>query len=256
MSSDYAAFAADFYINQRLNLKMDLAMRRETVLSMFDRVRRELPGMDRFKRYADELALESRPDHDAPSQQWLAIRRTSLRSGSVNPESTEQSYQLHKLVLEAAPYYLDVSALDIDHIELLYGFDLPAPGNHDAIVYNALMAGSPLAALVDGPDASRQLGRTIVDCQPLLGVVVGDDPDLQAHFEVKTRSSSRQGRGGESREEPISLYLIIRRYGPFKDVKDLPAALVALAECGEELLDSTVLPRLLVPIRDAIAAGG
>ena len=34
MRNEYSAFAADFYINQRLNLKMDLSMRRDTVLSL------------------------------------------------------------------------------------------------------------------------------------------------------------------------------------------------------------------------------
>lgn len=255
MPSDYAAFAADFYINMRLNLKMDLAMRRDTVLSLFDRVRREVPQMNHFKRYTDELALESRQETE-PGQQWLAVRKTSVRSGSVNPETTEHGYALHKLVLEAAPYYLDISALDIDHIELLWGFDLPATGNHDSIVFNALYGNSPIAVLVDGPDPHRPHNLPIVDCQPLVGVALTDEGDLQAHFEVKTRSNGRQGRSGEVREEPISVYLIMRQLGPFSDMKDVPGLLKKLAQRGEELLDTAILPRLLVPIRDSIAAGG
>src|SRR5207244_9020672 len=98
MRNEYSAYAADFYINQRLNLKMDLSMRRDTVLSFFDRIRRDITSMDRFKRYTDELALESRPESDASetSQQWVAVRKTSIRSGSVNPDSAEQGYKLHK----------------------------------------------------------------------------------------------------------------------------------------------------------------
>lgn len=290
MTTDYSALASDFYINLRVNLKMDLAMKRDTVLALFDRIRREQPAMDRFKRYAHELALESRHDHNSsgglagagwsPSrrgQQWVAVRKTSVRSGSVNPESVEHGYALHKLVLDTTPYFLDITPLDIDHIELLYGFDLLASGNHDAIVFNALMGGSPLASLVDAMPRSgarsnarasaaagartREMepahhrGYVPVECQPALGVALTDDCDLQAHFEVKTRSNARMIRSGEPREEPISLYLVIRKYGPFADVRGLAAVLAELVQHGEELLDSCVIPKLLVPVREAIASG-
>lgn len=260
MRSSYSAYSADFYINQRLNLKMDLAMRRDTVLSLFDRVRRDQPHMDRFKRYTDELALESRSEGEATGmpQQWVAVRKTSVRSGSVNPETTDHGCRLHRLVLESAPYFLDISPLDIDHLEVLYGFDLMAGGNHDAIVFNALYSGSPLAALVDGLGGKYNGTPRMVDCQPLVGVALCDEGELQAHFEVKTRSVGRLGKsnGGEYREEPISVYLIVRKYGPFLDVGELGLVFDELTKKGETLLDTVVLPRLLAPIRDAIVMGG
>jgi len=258
MASDYSAYAGDFYINQRLNLKMDLAMRRDTVLSLFDRVRRDQPRMDRFKRYTDELALESRPMEDASgaAQQWVAVRKTSVRSGTVNPESPEAGCRLHRLVLESAPYFLDISPLDIDHLEVLYGFDLMAGGNHDSIVFNALYSNSPLAALIDGLDTRHDRTHRITDCQPMVGIGLNDEGDLQAHFEIKTRSGVRHGRNGDSREEPISVYLIVRKYGPFNDVKELVEIFNSLTARGEEMVDSVVLPKLLVPIREAIVTGG
>jgi hypothetical protein len=264
MRNEFSSYATDFYINQRLNLKMDLSMRRDTVLSFFDRVRRDIPEMDRFKRYTDELALESRPTAEVvpgitggPAQQWVAVRKTSVRSGSVNPDSSDAGYRLHRLALESAPYYLDISPLDVDHLEVLYGFDMMAPGNHDTIVFNALYAGSPLASLVEGLQGKGDHPVRVVDCQPLLGLALPDDSDIQAHFEVKTRSGSRQGRsGGDFREDPISVYLIVRKYGPFENMKDLETVFRQLTTKGEHLLDSVVLPRLLGPIRDAIITGG
>ena len=278
MRNEYSAIAADFYINQRLNLKMDLSMRRDTVLSLFDRVRKDQPQMDRFKRYTDELALESRPEgveSTGATQQWVAVRKTSVRSGSVNPQSTEHGCRLHKLVLESAPYFLDISPLDIDHLEVLYGFDLMAQGNHDGIVFNALYGGSPLAAMIDGMDAKSKHEHRIVDCQPLIGVTLSDDGEVQAHFEIKTRSpggAQRGGRsggpggsgggsggassGGDGREEPISVYLIVRKYGPFTDIGELGTVFSDLTTRGEALLDSVVLPKLLAPIREAIVTGG
>ncbi len=270
MRNEYSAFAADFYINQRLNLKMDLSMRRDTVLSLFDRVRKDQPQMDRFKRYTDELALESRPEGGeltGATQQWVAVRKTSIRSGSVNPETSEQGCRLHRLVLESAPYFLDISPLDIDHLEVLYGFDLMAHGNHDGIVFNALYGGSPLAAMIDGLDAKQKREHRLVDCQPLIGVTLNDDGDVQAHFEIKTRSSGVSqrgarpgagpgGGGGDGREEPISVYLIVRKYGPFTEVGELGTVFSDLTTRGESLLDSVVLPKLLAPIREAIVTGG
>ncbi|MBY0260790.1 MAG: hypothetical protein K2Q20_00500 [Phycisphaerales bacterium] len=254
MASDYAAFASDFYINMRMNLKMDLAMRRDTVLSMFDRIRREFPGMERFKRYTDELALESRPDAEGASahQQWIAVRKTSLRSGSVNPESNQAGYALHKLLVQSAPYYLDISALDIEHVELLWGFDLPAAGNHDSIVCSALLADSPLAGLLGAAGRAGTHAKA-VDCQPTLGVALSDDGRRHAVIEAKTRNHSVALPDG--REQPISLYLIIRQHGPFKDVKDLLQELASIATQGEELLDAWVIPKLLNPLREAISSG-
>lgn len=260
MSHDYSALAADFYINQRLNLKMDLSMRRDTVLSLFDRIRRDQPHLDRFKRYSDELALESKAgavEFSPGAQQWVAVRKTSVRSGSVNPESASDGYRLHRLVLENAPYYLDISALDIDHLEALYGFDLMASGNHDGIVFNALYGGSALESLVTALEGRNNARRVqVIDCQPLIGVTLLDEGNLQAHFEVKTRSGGKAGRAAEGGEEPISVYLVVRKFGQFEDVAKLTAVFDEITTKGEELLDQIVVPKLLTPLREAIVTGG
>lgn len=247
MPTSYRALCTDFYINQRLNLKMDLPMRRDTVLALFDRIRREHPSMDKFRRYQNELALESAARDQA--QQWLGLRKTSIRSGSVNPGSAGDAYRLHKLVLETAPYYLDISPLDLDYLELLYGFDLMAAGNHDAIVYEALVSGSPLGKLIDLD------GAIPIDCQPIFGMALSDDCDIQANFEVKTRTSPQQVRTGDFREEPISIYLTVRKYGPINDVKELSTVLSTLLKHGEDLLESRLVPNLLMPIRNVIVTG-
>lgn len=273
MMNGFPAYASDFYINQRVNLKMDLPLKRDTVLSLFDRVRKQMPGMDRLRRYDHELALETRGESasagasavapaltgsGSPCQNWLAVRRTSVRSGTVNPNDDTEGYALHRLVLETAPCFLDISALDVDHVELLFGFDLPASGNHDAIVFNALLGDSPLASLISEQAAKDGWRSPAVplDFQPLIGLGLSEGLDLQAHVEVKTRTSARQVRTGQYGDEPISLYLIVRKYGPFGDVRELPGVLKELSEAAEHLTATCVAPRLLTPIRDAIVAGG
>lgn len=274
----FATSCAAYYVNLRINLKMDLPMRRETVLGLFDRLRRQRPNLSQFRRYQNELALESdAAEADAPGaaawQEWVAVRRTSVRAGSVCPRQWDDAYALHAAVIESAPYYLDISALDIESVEVLLGFDLAASGNHDAIICNALMAGTPMAQLAMGGAAhspgrsgSRQRPMTFrpVDCQPIFGVALNDANDLQAHIEVKTRSSRRgtATAGGldespsRGRDEPISLYLIVRRFGPFSDVAALPAMLTDLRGAAHDLLDAYVEPKVLTPIREEIIAGG
>ncbi|MGD9688704.1 MAG: hypothetical protein AB7K52_02915 [Phycisphaerales bacterium] len=242
-------------MNQRLNLKMDLPSDRETVLAMFDRVRREFPAMDKFRRLTSELVLES--EFVDATQRWIALRKTSIRSGVVNPPTTADAYALHKLALEVAPYFLSISPLDVDYLELNYGFDLLAHGNHDQIVFDALYASSPLGKMLELP------GARPMECQPIIGMALSDAADLQAFVEVKTRTPGGAGSpawrgepatGPDAQAEPISVFLTLRRCGPVRDVAELVTTLADLSKRGEQLLKSRVVPSMLVPIRDSIAS--
>lgn len=256
MSESYRAFCSDFYINMKLGLKLDLPTDRQAILDMFDRVRREYPSMDQFRRYTDELALES--NQSGTDHLWLAIRSNNIRTGAVNPDRMSDAYTFHRRVLEVSPYFLTISPLDAEFIELLFGFDLFAAGNHDEIVSEALFRGSKLASLLQIP------GAMPVDCQPVIGVVTRDDSEVEVHFEVKTRTgagganahASGGGAGilgptalGES--EPISVYLTLRKRGPVTEVADLARSLDDLAARGEELVGTRVIPHLVTPLREA-----
>ena len=83
MPSSYRALCSDFYINAKLNVRMELPTNREPVLDLFERARRSFPAMNSFRRYKDELALESAAN--ATPHRWMAIRSSSVRSGVVNP---------------------------------------------------------------------------------------------------------------------------------------------------------------------------
>lgn len=244
MSESYRALCSDFYVNQKLSLKLDLPRERQTVLDMFDRVRRQYPTMGQFRRYRDEVALEA--EAGAEPNRWVAIRTNNIRSGMVNPDALSDAYALHAHVLEVAPYFLSISPLDVDFLELLYGFDIQTERNQDEAVHEALIAGSSLAGLLDVPDAR------VSDCQPLFGLMVRDaGGEVEVNFEVKTRSPDRGGRA----DEPISIYLTLRRFGPVAEVRQLPDVLKQLARLGEELAESRVVPNLVVPIRDAAGSG-
>ncbi len=240
MATSFGALCTDFYVNQKLALKLDLPKDRETVLHLFDRFRAELPEMHRFKRYSDELALES-PRREG-AYQWLALRRQSIRSGQVNPESMTEAYSLHRKVLELSPYFLTISPLDIEHLELMYGFDLECKANHHQVVAEALFQGSPMAPLLDLPGAQP------IDLQPVLGVSFDDDDDLRVYFEVKARTTPGQVRHERYRTEPLSIFCTLRRPGPVGKVDELPLLLDAMRIRGEQLLADTLVPSLLQPI--------
>jgi hypothetical protein len=247
LTASFSALCSDFYVNQKLAVKLDLPRSRETVLDLFERVRREYPSMQAFKRYQDELALES-PASDTPHR-WLAIRTNTLRSGSVNPADLSDGYSLHRHILEVAPFFLSISPLDVEHIELLYGFDLECERDHDEIVHRALLAGTRLGVLGDTP------GATPIDCQPMFGVRLDAAAQIEAHMEVKTRTGTDPRRGGGAgASESISVYVILRSFAPITDITRLVTTFDRLRRFGEDLVESRVVPEILVPIRQEIGA--
>ncbi len=252
LATSFNALCTDFYINQKLALKMDLPTGRETVLDLFDRIRKFRPGMSRFHRYDGELALES-AQRDG-QYDWVALRQTAARSGTVNPESLADAYQLHRLLLEVAPFYLSISPLDVDYLELMFGFDLEAPGNHDDIVFEALFAESPLGRVVD----SNRL--VAVDVQPYFTFALDPERKVQVNFEVKTRATESEcveeapGPSEGRLEEPISVFLSLRPVGPIASVEDLPKIFETLASAAEQFANERVIPHLIMPINKAISS--
>jgi len=243
MSTSYRALCSDFYINSRLSVRMELPSGREPVLELFERTRRAYPKMSSFRRYKDELALESSPD--AAPHRWMAIRNASVRAGVVNPSDEDEMYALHRTVAETAPYFLSISPLDLESIELLYGFDLGARGNHDEIVASALLGGSALATLMDAEP------MRVKSCEPTVGMRFEGEDGLEASFEVKTRSTEKAPGEGD---EPISIYLVLRRHDPVTDLRQLRGRFDSLVERGRSLVDEYVVPNLLVPLRDEIGS--
>ncbi|MFG0329280.1 MAG: hypothetical protein ACF8PN_05210 [Phycisphaerales bacterium] len=246
MATSFGALCTDFYINQKLALKMDLPSQRETVLDLFDRIRRAEPHMDQFRRFEGELALESVAKEGA--YDWVALRRTSVRSGTVNPESLASAYKIHRMVLEITPYFLSVSPLDIDYVELMFGFDLEAKGNHDEIVCDALFSESPLGRLVDHDRT------TTLDAQPFFTYALDEKRKLQVNFEVKTRTSERELAEDKYDDEPISVFMSLRRLGPIDQVDDLQTIFESLSSEAERIAADRVVPYLINPITKAISS--
>lgn len=246
MATSFGALCTDFYINQKTALKMDLPSERETTLHFFEAVRKSVPDMDRFRRYERELALESSRRNE--EYKWLSLQRTNLRTGHVNPQTMREAYDYHRLILRYMPHYLSISPLDLDYLELLFGFDLECRSDHDEVVFEALFAATPLAELFKVP------GGKILDVQPAMGMSLSDRGNEQVYFEVKTRTKSRRGSGARYRHEPISLFLTLRRYGPVRKVDELVDNFTALADRAEALATEHFVPAVLTPIARQITS--
>jgi hypothetical protein len=238
-----AALCSDVYINQRLGLTMDLPSRRESVLDLFDRVRKECPSLTALRRYDGEYALESEGDDRHAA--WLSLRRTSVRSGWVNPVDLSEPYHLHRLVLRTAPYYLSITPLDVECIDLIFGFDLHGPGNMDEAVFDTFLDSSPLAGLVRD-------GDELVDVQPMLAMRLDGDAHTTAIVEIRTKASP----GGDLRQiAPISVYLTVRRSGPFTSLEQFDEVFGGLAGWAERLAEDRVVPQVVAPLHQRLMCG-
>jgi len=247
MELDFKSIADDFFVNMTLQTTMALPKSRETVLQFCEAVQREFPAMTNFyQREGGEFVLEA--DHEPGTYSWLEMQPHRISAGYFNPTDVARAYHLHRWLLNRSVYFLGVSPLDAECLDVLFGFNLDFHGNRDAIVADALLAGSPLGGLLADP-AVRPL-----ECEPALVLALDDACCTQAKLSFDTRSSSYQVRTGQYEEEPISVYLTIRRYpSPGKPI-DLDGSFAEQCELCEEIACRTLVPNVVQPIAAAIAA--
>ena len=247
MSSDFGNFSDDFFLNVDLHTALPLPQGRETVLQFCEAAQKQFPDMTEFyQRDGGEYVLEG--DRNAGSYRWVELESRRLTSGCFNPSAAEAALQQHAWLLERSRFYLGISHLDVESLDLVYGFNLEYVGNRDAIVSEALLSGSCLAALSGTPNS------VALNFEPSLIVALDPDCGLQARLSVETRNSSFQVRTGDYEEEPITVYFTIRGYPRPGRKFDLAESLKRQAEAGEELVEQIVLPKIVRAIASAIAA--
>jgi hypothetical protein len=247
MSNPYAAFCEDFYVNMRLGSQLALPHNRETLLHFFERVQKAYPAMTRFRKNDNnEFNLEE--DRGSQAYRWVSLEPKRLSAGHVNPTNFEEALKLHSLLLDMAPHHLGISPLEIDYLDVLFGFDLAFGGNHDEIIAESLYPESPLTCLTE------ELGARAVDFQPTVTVALSEDCRLQARIDVVTRTNSYQVRTGDYSEDVISVYLIVRRYWGDRPKEPMHKLITQMAEKADQLCTSYIIPRVLRPISSAIAS--
>jgi len=249
MSTDWSMVCDDFYVSCRLFLKLDLALERETVLHFFDRVRKDFPGMQKFRRREDGCLILEEDPGPGVSRRWLRLEPNSLRFGHFAPLDVETVRKLAEVILEHAPYHLTFSELDYDHLEVIYGFDLEYRGNHDQLVAETLWADHPLGRFVLGEDTSH-----VIDSQPYFGVALTPECDLQAYVETKSRTSTYEVRTGEYERQSLSVFLTLRKYWIVAENRKPIDVAGDLFGRADELAAGKIVPLLVSPLAQAIAS--
>ncbi len=247
MSNPYGAFGGDFYVNMRLGSQLPLPRQRETVLHFMESVQKQFPTMTRFRK-SDNKDLNLEEDRNNASYRWVSLEAKRMSAGHVNPADVGEAMTLHTALLEMAPYHLGISPVEIDYLDILFGFDLNFTGNHDEIIAESLLVDSPLMAFAD------EAGARPVDVQPSITLSLSDDCRLQARIDVVTRTTSYQVRTGDYNDDAISIYLVIRRYWGDRPKESLAAMAASLADRADELCSRYVVPRIVRSVSEAISS--
>ena len=247
MYNPFSTFCDDFYVNMRLSTQLNLPHSRETVLHFFERIQKDFPTLTRFRKQDNgDLCIEESRESDA--YRWVTLEQRRLLSGHVNPPSIADSLKLHLLMLELAPYNLGLSPVEIEYVDVLFGFDLSFRGNHDEVVAEGLMPSSPLGCLLE------EAGAKPVDIQPSVTVALSDDCRLQARIDVITRTNSYQVRTGDYNNDVISVYLILRRYWGDRPKEPMAQIFTEMTERAESLCSTHIIPKVLRPLSTAIGS--
>ena len=242
----YDSLAHDYYINMNLNTEMKLPEGRETILDFFERVQKTYPSMRNFyTRENGDFVLEE--DKEQGHQRWLSLEPRRICSGYVRPDNANDATEQHELVLQLVPYMLSVSPLDCEALDYMMGFDFLYCGNHDALVAEALGAGTALDGMLEIP------GAQMLNFEPSITISLEESCRQQARLMIETRTNAYQVRKGEYPEEPISVYFTVRQYGSLEADKSFEETFVQLRDQSEYLMDTYVIDQVLRPLAQAIA---
>jgi hypothetical protein len=243
----YICDADEFYVNLHLNTEMALPTNRDTVLHFFEQMKKGFPELRNFySRDNGDLVLEG--DKDQPSYRWLAIEPRRLCSGQFNPETLEDAYRQHDLVLELAPHLLSISLLDCEALDVMYGFDFNFEGNHDEVVAEALGVGHGLEGLFELPSSQ------VINYEPSLTLALNDSCQLQCRLAIETRTNAYQVRTREFGDDQISIYFTVRQYWGKGPDMSFGESLRRQREVGEEIIQRSVLPKVVRPLAQVIAS--
>lgn len=244
--SRFEAVADDYYVNLNLNTEMELPQGRESVLHYFEQLQKLYPTLRNFStRERGEFVLEE--DKDRGTYRWASIEPRRVCSGFVNPPSPEEALKQHMRILELIPYYLSVSPLDCESLNVMYGFDFSYRGNQNQILVNALGLTPAFEKMGNLP------GSTVLSHEPSIQLALDSDCRIQCRLSVETRTNAYHVRTGEYPEDQISVYFTVRRYGSLDPHESYVTAMTRLAEISRELVEGYVIDNVLRPLQQTIA---
>ncbi len=242
----YAALCDDFGIFTYLNTKLELPSNSETVLHFFESIQKTFPAMTEFeRRESGEFVLEE--DREEGSMRSVTLEPRRLASAHMNPDSLEDADRQHERVLEIAPYHLDLSSLNCESLDVVFTFDFLFQGNHDEVVAEALAQGSPFEGMLQLP------GSRVTHFEPSMMVTLDDHGKLQARLWVESRTTAFQVQTGHYTETPITVYFQLHQDWSRPPFKSFSEAYWHRRHLAQELVESHVLPGILLPLHQTIS---
>ncbi len=249
MNNGLGAVCDDFYVSCRLYLRLDMSLERETVLHFFDQVRKQYPRLKKMRRHDKKSIVLEEDVDERGSRRWIRLDANSLRFGHFAPTDLDEVREFCDFILTQAPYHLTFSDIDYDHMEVVYGFDMEYRGNHDQLVAETMMGDQPASGFLFGDQVSH-----VIDTQPYYGVCLSPECDLQAYVEVKSRTTTFEVRSANYENEPITVYLTIRKYWSDGKTNDLSLELNSLFDTIDELATDRIVPSVVNPLAAAISS--
>jgi len=245
--NSYSSLCDDFYIDMYVNTELDLPTERDTILSFFERIRKQFPTMGCFyRRGNNEYCLEEDRNHG--QYRWVSLEIDRISSGVVNPSDLEEVYRQDRLILELVPYMLSVNHLDIDSLDVTFAMDFDYAGSHDEVIADALLGQSALASLLDLP------GVRPIGCSPAIVVALSDDDRTQARISIESKTSVYEpGKKEPDRDEAISLSLTIRQYPTTDETFDPLKSFDHQCRLAQELMAEKVMTHFVQPLVETIA---
>lgn len=229
-----------------LNSELILPNNRGTVLHYFSTLKKAYPTMRNFlPRENNEFVLEE--DKEAGTRRWATLENKRLGSGCLGPTSFETADEQHLRVLDLAPFHLDINELDTEALDVIFSFDFLYKGNHDEAVAEALGLNSSLDSILNIP------GSRVLKFDPNITLSLDDEMKLQCRLSIETRTNAYQIRTEQYPEEPINVSFTVRRYWHGEPMAELAASYHQQRERCKELVDSHILPSILLPLSKVIS---
>ncbi|MCP4375734.1 MAG: hypothetical protein GY794_06110 [bacterium] len=244
---DFSSAADDFFVNVNLQTNLALPTNRETLLQFYEAIQREFPSMTQlYQRETGESVLEA--NREEGHYLWMELHNNRLTAGNFNPRAIDEIFHLHHWLLKHSVYFLGIGGLDVELLDIMFGFNLDYYGNRDEIIAQSLMGDSAMGALLS------ESATGCIECQPCMVIALDENCYLQARVSIETRSSDYQVRTGRYEHEPISIYLTIRRLPTPGKIMKMNESLTEQCTICEDICRRIVIPQILQPIAVAIAS--
>ena len=243
---NYADYSDDFYVNMNLSTEMDLPTNRETLLHFFEQVQKRYPGLCNFySRERSEFVLEE--EKEQGSYRWTSLEPRRISAGQVNPKVLEEAFEIHRNVMDIAPYALSVSSLDCESLNVMFGFDYNFRGNQNQLVAEAL--GLPPAF-----ERMQEMSPTaMLNYEPQIQFALDEDCRYQCRLSIETRTNAYHVKSGDYPEDQLSVYLTARRYGALGAGESFADVLERLNKTCLNLVDNYLIENVLLPLQQTIA---